>query len=168
MDAQRPGMLVPAMIGGAIAGFLTALPFVGCLCCIWMIGGGMLAAYFLTKDSQVPLTAGDGAIVGIFAGIAGAVVDAVVSIPFDAMMRDSAFLRNILDRVAEYMEEVPAGWENLFEQGPLGQQFSLPWFILGLAISVVIFSVFSALGGIIGVSLFRKKDVTPQETGDAP
>ena len=66
MNDQRPGMFVPALIGGVIAGVLSGIPIVSCLCCLWIIGGGILAAYFLTKESSVALTAGDGAIVGIF------------------------------------------------------------------------------------------------------
>ena len=65
MNEQRPGMFVPALIGGAIAGVLAGIPIINCLCCLWIIGGGMLAAFFLTKESRLRLSAGDGAIVGI-------------------------------------------------------------------------------------------------------
>ena len=65
MSNQKPGMFVPALIGGAVAGVLSGLPFFNCLCCIWIIGGAMLASYLLSKDSPVSLSAGDGAIVGI-------------------------------------------------------------------------------------------------------
>ncbi len=155
MEKQRPRMLMPALIGGILSGVLSAIPFVSRLCCLWVIGGGLLAAYLLSKDSpSVSLTTGDGAIVGIFAGIIGSVVDTIVSIPFDAMMRNSEFMRAILDRVSEYAQDLPAGLEGLLESGPV----SLAWTLLGLVFSMVIFSAFSALGGIIGVSIFKKKN----------
>jgi len=150
MANQKPGMFVPALIGGVAAGVLSGIPFVNCLCCLWIIGGAMLASYFLCKDSPVNITAGDGAIVGVFTGIIAAVVDALISIPLHAMNRE--FMMSIMERVAEYAEEMPSGWETWFERGA-----SFSMFMLGLVISAVIFAVLGALGGIIGVSLFKKK-----------
>lgn len=169
METQRPRMLMPALIGGILSGLLTAIPFISCLCCLWIIGGGLLAAYLLSKDSPDSLTTGDGAIVGVFAGIIGSVVDTIVSIPFDAMMRNSQFMRAILDRVSEYSQDLPAGFEGLLESGPFGGSFSIAWTLLGLVISMVLFSAFSALGGIIGASIFKKKsDPNSQDNNDAP
>jgi hypothetical protein len=161
MNAQKPGMFVPALVGGAAAGVLSAIPFVNCLCCLWIIGGAMLASYMLVKDSPVALSAGDGAIVGIFSGIIAAVVDALVSIPFAAV--NSAFVQRIMERVAEFTEEMPPDWERWMEPG--GFEASAPMFMIGLLISAVIFSVLGALGGIIGISIFGKKP--PQVQGGA-
>ncbi len=150
MSNQRPGMLVPALVGGVVAGVISAIPFFKCLCCLWIIGGAMLAAYLLSKDSPVALTGGDGAIVGIFAGIVAAVVHAFVNIPFQSFNRE--FLDEVRNWITGYMEEVPSGWENLFEGG-----FSIGLFFAGLVVSAMIFAAFGALGGIIGISLFGKK-----------
>ncbi len=81
MNEQRPSMLTPALLGGAVAGILSGLPFLNCLCCFWIIGGAMLAAYLLAKESPVSLTAGDGAVVGALAGLSAAVVDSLISLP---------------------------------------------------------------------------------------
>jgi len=153
MNDQRPGMFVPALIGGAVAGILSGIPFVNCLCCLWIIGGGMLSAYLLIKDSPMPLSAGDGAIVGIFTGIIAAVMEFIISIPFKAVT--DKFMRNMIDRFSEYYEEMPRGLESWFQEGALETSFL--WAIIGLIISVVIFSALGALGGIIGISLFGKK-----------
>ena len=153
MSNQRPGMLVPALIGGAFAGILSAIPLFNCFCCLWIIGGGMLAAYFLTKDSPVMLGLGDGAIVGVFAGIIGAVVDFIVSITLSPLTK--AYFRKVMEKFAEFAEDMPAGWEDWLERGVF--ETSAPWAILGLVTNVVIFSILGALGGIIGISLFKKK-----------
>ena len=160
-------MLMPALIGGILSGLLAAIPFINCLCCLWVIGGGLLAAYLLSKDSPDSLTTGDGAIVGVFAGIIGSVVDTFVSIPFDAMMRNSEIIRAIWEKVIENFQDLPTRMDGLLESGPFGGSFSIPWMLLGLVVSMVIFSVFSALGGIIGVSFFKKKsDPNKQANND--
>lgn len=146
-------MFVPALVGGAFAGILSGIPLLNCFCCLWIIGGGMLAAYFLTKDSPVMLSSGDGAIVGVFAGIIGAVVDFVISIPLAPLT--NAYFRRLMEKVAEFAEDMPSGWENWLERGAF--ENSAPWALLGLATNVVIFSILGALGGIIGISLFKKK-----------
>ncbi len=169
MNTQRPRMEMPALIGGTFSGVLSAIPFISCLCCLWVIGGGLLAAYLLSKDSKDSLTTGDGAIVGVFAGIIGAVLNTIVSIPFNAMMRNSERMRAILDQVSEIVQDLPAGMEDLFESGPFSGTFSLAWTLLGLVVSMVIFSAFSILGGIIGVSIFKKKsDPNVQDNNDVP
>ncbi|MFQ6108020.1 MAG: hypothetical protein ACE5L7_00510 [Candidatus Aminicenantales bacterium] len=159
MNERKPGMFVPALIGGAAAGVFSAVPFLNCLCCLWIIGGAMLAAYLLSKDSPVAMTAGDGAIVGIFTGVTAAVIDAIISIPFHAI--NAAFVQRVMEGIAQYTEEMPSGWERWLETGAV--ETSAPLFMLGLLISVVVFSILGALGGIIGISLFGKKAQQPQE-----
>ena len=153
MTNERPSFFMPALIGGGLAGVLSAIPFVNCLCCLWIIGGAMLAAYLLAKDSKAPLTSGDGAIVGAFAGVIAAIVDFFVSIPFQAMSDEMA--RNIMEKVSEYADEMPQGWENFLEGG--GFEASMTMNILGLLIAAVVFSILGALGGILGMSIFGKR-----------
>jgi uncharacterized protein involved in cysteine biosynthesis len=172
MNNQRQGMFTPALVGGAVAGVLTAVPVVNCLCCLWIIGGAMLASYLLAKNSPVSLTSGDGAIVGILAGIIAAVVDAVVSLPFQALNRQ--FLQKFMEQFSQFAKDMPSGWERWMGRGAEG--VSMPWFLLGLMISAVVFAAFGALGGVIGASLFGKKktlqaqgvakDKPPQNPGD--
>jgi hypothetical protein len=149
---------MPALIGGGVAGVLSAIPFVNCFCCLWIIGGAMLAAYLLSKDSKVALSSGDGAIVGALAGVIAAIVDFFVSIPFQAMSDDMA--RSIMEKVSEYADEMPQGWEGFLEGG--GFEGSMAMNILGLLIAAVVFSILGALGGILGMSMFGKKFFPPQ------
>jgi hypothetical protein len=160
-------MMTPALVGGAVAGILSAIPFLNCLCCLWIIGGAMLAAHLLAKDSPVSLNAGDGAIVGIFTGIVAAVVDALIGIPLHAV--NGQIVKRMMDRLAEFAEEMPAGWESWLERstGPV----SISLFLFGLLVSAVLFAALGALGGIIGMSLFGKKKGPgpyPGGTSDAP
>jgi len=172
MDNQKSAMFSSALIGGAIAGVLSGIPFVNCLCCLWIIGGAMLAAYLLAKDSPVVLSAGDGAIVGVFTGIVAVVVQAILSFLFRPMNRE--FFRRMMEKFAEYAEEMPPGFEEFLEGG--STQVSVPTFLIGLMASAIVFSALGALGGIIGISLFGKKSLptktegvvdVPKDTGDS-
>lgn len=150
---ERPGMFVPALIGGGIAGLLSGIPLINCLCCLWIIGGGITAAYFFNRESSRPITPGDGAIVGVFAGLIAAVVDFFISIPLAPL--SNKFIQRFLERISQYAENMPEGWEQLMERG--GMEMSASILLLNFAISAIVFSLFSALGGIIGVALFKKK-----------
>ena len=61
-------------------GVLSALPLVaaGNCCCLWVISGGAIAAYLLQQNQTAPLTPADGALVGLLAGLIGAIVHFVV------------------------------------------------------------------------------------------
>ncbi len=166
MNEQRPRMFTPALIGGAAAGILSGLPFLNCLCCFWIIGGAMLAAYLLAKESPVSLTAGDGAVVGALAGISAAVVDSLVGIPLRGI--NLAVMRRMFERLAEFAEEMPAGWQGWLDRGKGG--FSVAMFFLGLFLSAAVFAAVGALGGVIGASLFGRKPQPhpPQGANVAP
>ncbi len=166
MNNQRPDFLVPALIGGSLAGVLSGIPLLNCLCCLWIIGGAVLSTYLLAKDRSGPLTSGDGAIVGALAGIVSAVVVSLIGIPLRAV--NARFIQQMSDRIAEMAGEMPAGLEGLFDQGGMAQ-FSFSMFLFGLFISAAVFAAFGALGGVIGVSLFGRKKVLPsQGESDAP
>ena len=63
---------MPAILGGLFIGVLTALPIVNCCCCLWMVGGGFLAAYLESQRQPTSLSIMQGARVGLMAGVVGA------------------------------------------------------------------------------------------------
>ncbi len=152
MEEQRTNMLVPALIGGGVAGVLSGIPLLNCLCCLWIIGGGIIAVFFMNKDSAKPLTVGDGAVVGIFSGLFATAADFLISIPLAPIT--NRFIKNMMERLAQYAEEMPAGWENWLERG--GTDVHISMVLLGILINAVVFSALGALGGIIGVSIFKQ------------
>lgn len=160
MIQERQGMVQPALIGGIAAGVMTALPFVNCFCCLWIIGGAVLAAYLYNRRSSVSLKPGDGAVLGILTGIAAAVTDALVSLPFESLNQE--FVQRFMNQFSQFVEEMPAGWERWLEQraGPM----SPAWFLLGLLSSAVIYAAFGALGGLIGASIVDRKKGPPHES----
>ena len=83
-------------------GVLSALPIVsvgnGC-CCLWVVSGGAIAAYLVQQNQAAPIEPGDGALVGLLAGLTGALVQLLVAIPIDIMLApfEQAMMRRVLD-----------------------------------------------------------------------
>ena len=161
MKEGKPSILIPALAGGVLGGVLSGVPFLNCLCCLWIIGGGVLASHLLVRSTKNSLTPGDGALVGAFAGLIAAALERVLSIPLAPIQL--AFLRRFMARMAEYVKEMPAGWDRWLDRGPGG--ISLSGFFIGLFITAAIFAAFGALGGIIGMSLFNRR---PEPLRQAP
>ncbi len=60
--------LQPAFWGGLFIGVLSALPIVqvgNCCCCLWVVTGGVLAAYLRQQQSPYAIPASEGALVGL-------------------------------------------------------------------------------------------------------
>jgi hypothetical protein len=160
MDQRKPEYFKPALMAGAVAGILSGLPFIGsanCLCCLWIVGGAAAAVKLLAKETPTALTSGDGAVVGALTGIVAAVVDTLLSIPLRSF--NLGLAQKIMDTASEMGGDMPAGLEGLFQSA--AGAFSPGWFLLGLLMTSVLFAVFGALGGIVGVSLFVKKGARP-------
>jgi hypothetical protein len=165
MNNQKTLVLTPALIGGAIAGVLSGIPIVSCLCCLWIIGGAMLATYLLGKNTSAPLVSSDGAIIGVFTGIVAAVVKTIIDVILTPLNRE--IYQRLMERFAEYMQEMPPGFEDMFSESAF--ETTVPKILFELLVSGIIFSALGALGGIIGISLFKKKPPqTPQGAPNVP
>lgn len=165
----KPRLFMPALLGGAAAGLLSGIPYVNCLCCLWIIGGAALAAYLLWKDSPIVLSSGDGALVGAFAGILAAFIRALISIPFRPM--DEVLAKKIMEYFADYFNQMPAQLSDLMNQG--NEPVSPAMIFGGLLFSAALCAALGALGGVIGIALCGKKtrpgaQDAPQQPGPLP
>ena len=152
--------LKPAIIGGVVLGLLSVIPFVNwanVCCCLWAILGGALASYLYIKNSAVPATAGDGAILGAMAGLVGAVISVVIGIPVSILM--SGVMIGIVFRLMESIN--PSQAEMMRSQIEAGQ--TVAGAIVNGLILAVLLVIFSTLGGLIGIPIFekRKRNVMP-------
>ena len=140
-------------------GVLSALPLVSAgnlCCCLWVIGGGVIAAYLVQQNQSGPITPADGALVGLLAGLIGAVVRSVVKVPLDFLMApfEQAMLQRILDAGT-----LPPEWRDILEgYSNRGREFAFQIVgrILGLMFWMFIGGIFSTIGGLIGATIFRK------------
>ena len=147
--------LQAVLAGGALFGVLSALPIVDTCCCLWMIGGGMVAAYLTQQGRPEPIQLGDGALAGLLAGVVGAVIYAVASVPVQLVTAPvrRRLVQSLMDSAAELPPEMRQFLDGIGGDGGVGSLF------LGLALMfplmVVLGSIFSTLGGLLGALIFR-------------
>ena len=156
--------LQPALFGGVFIGVLSALPIIsiGNCCCLWVIGGGVLATYLMQQNHPYPIATADGALVGLLAGLVGGVLGTLLSIPIEMMMGpfQRQFLEGILSRNQEIPEETRRMIESMSAAGVGAAMIAIK-----LVISVCLGAIFGMLGGLLGVALFKKKDMPPPPPG---
>jgi hypothetical protein len=146
-------------MGGLVMGVLSALPLINICCCLWIISAGLIAAYLLQQNQSEPITPGDGAIVGLLAGIAGALVQFVVSIPIGLLM--APIERSMMQRAAEMAGNMPPAFRELLESYG-GQRQGLSVFaivvirLFSLFFALILGGLFSTLGGLVGAVVFRR------------
>lgn len=160
--------LQPALLGGLFIGVLSALPFVslGNCCCLWVIGGGVLAAWLLQQNQSVPIETGDAALVGLYAGLIGAVVAMVVQIPLTLALgpMQEEMLRQWAERSGDMPDELRQVFENLEASGGL----SAIGLLVGFGIMLVLGAIFSTLGGLLGALFFRRQPPPPATAQTLP
>jgi len=131
--------LKPALLGGLIVGILSAIPIINYCCCIWSIGGGLLAGFLYIKSSPTPVSVGEGAIVGGLAGVVGGILYLVIGLPI-ALLFGMAAMQDQLSRSG--VDLPVSGFLLMVISGILGAVF---------------LAVLATLGGLIAVPLFEKR-----------
>jgi hypothetical protein len=149
-----PRILRPALLAGLVIGLLSSIPVVQAAnyCCgLWLFGGGLLAAYLLQQGQATPITANDGALVGLQAGLVGFVVSLLLlgAMYWNAGWMAPDYLHNLVDLVGGWRVERPD-----HEGG--GALFAFRLFM------AFIFSlIVPPIGGLLGVVLFRSEPAAP-------
>ena len=147
-------------------GVLSALPIIAVgnvCCCLWVISGGVAAAYALQQSQPQPITPADGAFVGFLSGVLGAFVYLVVSVPIDLTIgpMERAMARRFLESMGG-----TDGFRDYIDRselvaGPVR-------FIINFLTMLFVGAIFSTIGGLLGALMFRKREVpaTPATPGD--
>ena len=150
-----PAKLQPALLGGIAIGVLSALPVINLAncCCAWILFGGALAAYLMQQNHQYPIESGDGAIVGLMAGIIGAVVWVIASVPIYAAMLP--FQQGMASRVIRDAGDMAPEMRAIFENWAGAPAMGLG-LIFGFFVMLCVSSVFGMLGGLFGALMFKK------------
>ena len=161
MYPAKPSLSVPVLAGGLFLGVLSAVPlinYLNCACCLWVIGGGLLATYLYMRDYPADLprvTYGDGALLGLLAGLFGAVVDTVVSIPINLMLGSGFSMQEALEPLRNTPEVPPQLIE--FLESMMSGGVSVVGILISLIFGGIIFSIFAMVGAMLGVAIFGPK-----------
>ena len=163
---ETPPKLQPALYGGLAIGVLSALPLVNlgnCLCCLWVVGGGALAVHLMQQNHPYPVQAADGALVGLLAGVIGGAVCGLISIPI--ALAFGPMQARLMERVINSNPDVPPEMKQMFENMASGGVIGA-MAVIGIFVRAVVFGIIAMLGGLLGVALFKKKDLPPPGTID--
>jgi len=157
-------MIQPALLGGLFIGVLSALPFisVGNCCCLWIIGGGFLAAYVDAQNGPRTLPVSRGALDGFLAGVAGAVIWIIVAILLEGVV--GPMQRQFAEAMARRSDSMPPELREWFDV--LASRSTSPFrWALGFFFQLFVGMVFAPVGGMLG-AVFFKKDVPPALGGN--
>ncbi|HEK86702.1 MAG: hypothetical protein ACPLZD_04505 [Candidatus Saccharicenans sp.] len=152
MNNKEPSYFLPALIGGSLAGFISAVSL-NCLCCLWVIAGGFFSAYLLIKQTPFPLKTADGLLVGVLSGVFAAIINSLLAIPLSPVY--FAATKRFLASLSRFSDQLPSGWNGLLAARYQG--WNPTFFLVNILISGVIFAFFGAIGGLIGYSLYEPK-----------
>lgn len=154
-------------------GVLSALPLIylgNLCCCLWVVSGGVVAAYVLQQNQAGPIAPGDGALVGLLAGLVGAGVHFVLAIPIDILMApmERAMAQRFIDMTGSMSPEMRDMFDRMSGSNvELSVGIMLIRRVVGFMFMLFIGAIFSTLGGLLGAALFRKPappavvDITP-------
>ena len=140
------------LIGGGFTGVLSALPIVSAAncCCLWVVGGGVVAAYLLQQSQPQPLDVADGALVGCLAGVFGAFVSTLVSIPIQLVTGP------VLEQMVETLRGSPEMPPEVIAMLDQFGEFGVFAILIGFIFMLFLGLVFSTLGGVLGAVIFGR------------
>jgi hypothetical protein len=153
---MTPAKLQPALLGGVAIGVLSALPVINVAncCCAWILFGGALAAYLMQANHPEPIQVGDGAIVGLMAGVFGAFVWLIVSVPVNLAM--APITSGMMQRMAREASDMSPELRQWFEAASGGPVIGIG-LVFGFFVMLVVSTTFGMLGGLFGALMFKKK-----------
>lgn len=162
---KKHDKLLPAVWGGVTIGLLSGVPvinFINCACCSGILIGGALSVYLYRRQIQPNqrIEVGEGASLGLLAGLFGAVIATLLSLVI------RPFSQEFMYQIQNYTNDPDIAdlLENINPE-MMARGFTLVAFF----ISLVIDSLFGLLGGIIGVALWGKPKNsihTPKKTSN--
>jgi ABC-type phosphate transport system permease subunit len=152
---MTPAKLQPALLGGVTIGVLSALPVINLAncCCAWILFGGALSAYLMQQNHPEPIQIGDGAIVGLLAGVIGAFAWVIISVPISLMLApfQSEMTARMMRDAADMAPELRGIFENMSGAPAIGIGL-----IVGFFVMLVVSTTFGTLGGLFGALMFKK------------
>ena len=134
-------LLLSGVVGALVMVVLSNVPFlnlINCLLCAGVWLGGMAAVWFYRRQTGQPFTAGQAAIIGVVAGLIGALLSSIVASVFGA------------DAMQAVLDADPTGQTRSALGSFVGGTAS---FLVGFVINIILYPLFGAVGGAIYAAL---------------
>lgn len=171
---EKPSKLRSAILGGLIIGAISGIPglnILNCCCCAGILFGGAMSVYLYRKEftgEMPPMESSDALILGIVAGIIGALIttflSAVITLTLGPV--ETEMVRNFMEKMIQKFEDggsVPQGtldnMRDQFEQA-IKEGATIGGILRSLVYALILYPIFSMLGGLIGYGIFGKKKET--------
>ena len=168
---EKPSKLRASLLGGLIIGAISGIPglnLINCCCCAGILFGGALSVYLYRQEftsEMPPLESSEALIIGIIAGIIGALImtlfTAIISIILGPVQIE--MMRNFLEKIGRKLEasgSIPQGtmaeMSDKIEQA-IKEEGTIGGILRSLVFDLILYPIFSMLGGLIGYGFFGKK-----------
>lgn len=175
---EKPSKLRSAILGGLIIGAISGIPglnLLNCCCCAGILLGGAMSVYLYRQEftnEMPPLESSDALILGIIAGIVGALITTFLSAMISLILGpvETEMMRNLVEKFAQKLEErgsIPQGtldnMRDQFEEA-MKEGGTIGGILRSLVYNLILYPIFSMLGGLIGFGIFgKKKPTAPQQ-----
>jgi hypothetical protein len=175
---EKPSKLRSAILGGLIIGAISGIPglnLLNCCCCAGILLGGAMSVYLYRREftnEMPPMESSDALILGIIAGIIGALITTCLSATITLILGsvETDMMRNFMEKLTQKLEDrgsVPQGTlDNMREQfdQAMKEGGTIGGILRSLVYALILYPIFSMLGGLIGFGIFgKKKPIAPQE-----
>lgn len=165
---KPPNRLLPVVMATLVMTILYNVPvlsFINVFCCAGIILGGFAGTYFYSKEiarTNLQLENKDGVIIGVLAGIISAIIATGINLLLTMFIE-----QNPITEVMKIFEQVDLPPEIFDEISKLSNEYNQYGYsptmtIISFIMHIILFPLFGALGGMIGVSVFKKKNLMPQ------
>lgn len=150
MTIRQQSILIGALVTGILS--TSYLGFINTLCCLGVIIGGIVTVQQYVQRSGRAIEAGDGAVLGAIAGALGSIFGAL----FDRLLRplgldSQSVWQGMMEDMMEGQREMAQDFSQFQEGGTLMILFSI-------AIGLVLYAIFGAIGGALGTALFGEEE----------
>ena len=144
------------VIGGLLGGFLSILPLIQVCCFIWIPIGAALAVYIAGKDNDDGLSAGEGALTGLYAGLVAFLVVGAIQTSITYLTWDS-YVEQVKQMSDMFGTEFPPQLER--------KELIIP---MTLFIQLLSSLLLGLVGGLLGTAFAGRRERTPESPPPPP
>lgn len=165
---NSPNKLKPVFISALIMTLLSVTPIVSLInlfCCAGVIIGGFVGAYVYNNDlrkSNGLIQYKDGVMIGILSGIITAIIYTGVLLLYQLYSDTNMFIEMSTELEKLGIQLSPEFYNGIdyFNDEVNQFGFSPTLTIVSLVIYIIIYPLFGAIGGLLAVSIFKKRQPT--------